>query len=60
MARDLPINSRIVEQVAKATVKNIIDGLAWIIHGPRLLQMQGTAHETVRMYRKWAVTQQMR
>ena len=31
MARDLPINSRIVEQLAKATVKNIIDGLVELI-----------------------------
>jgi len=32
---------------------------AWIIHKQRLLQMQGTAHEAVRMYRKWVVTKQM-
>lgn len=31
MAKDLPIDSRIVEQLAKATVKNIIDGLVELI-----------------------------
>lgn len=31
MARDLPIDSRIVEQFAKATVKNIIDGIVELI-----------------------------
>jgi len=31
VARDLPINARIVEQLAKATVKNIIDGLVELI-----------------------------
>jgi hypothetical protein len=31
MAKDLPINSRIVEQLAKATVKNLVDGIVELI-----------------------------
>ena len=31
MAKDLPINPRIIEQSAKATVKNLIDGIVELI-----------------------------
>lgn len=31
MAKDLPINSRIIEQLSKATVKNLVDGIVELI-----------------------------
>lgn len=31
MAKELPINSRIVEQLAKATVKNMVDGIVELV-----------------------------
>ncbi len=31
MAKDLPINSRIVEQMSKATIKNLIDGIVELV-----------------------------
>ena len=36
------------------------EDLAWIIHEPRLPQMQGAAYEDVVLHRECAATQQMR
>jgi len=36
-----------------------IGQLAWIIHGPRLLQMRGVTYAAVVVHRKWVTTKPM-
>jgi hypothetical protein len=47
------------ETTKKKRPKNIRK-LAWIIHEPRLPQMQGAAYEAVVLHRECAATRQMR